>query len=846
MKKLLAISLAVIMLFALAAPVMAVDTKPFMIGETGYDTLKAAIDAAQAGDTITMTKDQVETNVASITISKNITINGGGFDLEIRTTKYGQGANDNVFAFIINSGATVNVTNFKEISSSGGGFNVTSGTLNVSDVDSAYTLGRVVIKTTAGGTNTAVVNVEDSTLKSDTTTGKAETVLLIDGDGTNTFNLKNGANIVKNNPSNGAANGAAAVIYVNKAGTHTINMEAGSKMVSNCAEGNATGSIIGNQNTKTLTVNIASGAYLVLDSAKITTFNFIHNVGTKTLKLTAPDGAFLVKNGLTPTINDYQGGINDNATQYQFVALDTSPVAGYTAYKMNPLIVENFEYVAADGTTQKTGLLSTAIANAKEGTTVKLLKDLTISETGVVVNKAVTFDLNGKTLINTGKAYAFSSVTKALTVKNGTMNFAGGFVVQNGGVLTLDGVTLNAQISGDYVRPMIKLSGTAGTVSSGKISDAKSTTTAAVIKDSTVTSWNAKDEALILIEHATDGTLDIIGNSVVKYQGPTGGGNNAAIFVQQSWTGDNSLSADARTEYNNRASSNTDAVINIGAGATVVCGSVTHAETKIAMIIKDGTNGNITVNLEKDAIAKFDRDPGASTSQFITNDNKGTVTVNDKGASYVISPEVAKVGAVLPVNLLGYKLGETILSSNTFIDAAATTEITLKAVEIDYSMIKGAAVRTTLPFGLRFSATLSKDIYDAILAKDPNAKFGFAFRRDITGDAEFGDDYEMMDAGKVVVGEDGNVIVYKTLTIDANGKLLTAENKTNFRRAIAARAYIKLTVDGEEVIYWTDYNVDENSRSIYNVAKAYYEDTVNGSTENKVINYILEECGYKF
>ena len=86
--------IAVLLPFGAAAEVSADDVAK--IGDAGYDTLQAAIDAAQAGDTVTLLKDitlgsykQGDTD-AAITIEKEITLDGNGKTL---TSKKGRAIN---------------------------------------------------------------------------------------------------------------------------------------------------------------------------------------------------------------------------------------------------------------------------------------------------------------------------------------------------------------------------------------------------------------------------------------------------------------------------------------------------------------------------------------------------------------------------------------------------------------------------------------------------------------------------------------------------------------------------------------------------------------------------------
>ncbi|MBE6536502.1 MAG: LamG domain-containing protein [Ruminococcaceae bacterium] len=97
--------------------------------------------------------------------------------------------------------------------------------------------------------------------------------------------------------------------------------------------------------------------------------------------------------------------------------------------------VSGATYVDANGETQTASDLATAIANAKEGTTVTLTGDTTVSAS-ITVTKTITIDLNGYTLDSTTTEAAFivnnnTASTKFNFVGNGTVNVAGAFVTDS-------------------------------------------------------------------------------------------------------------------------------------------------------------------------------------------------------------------------------------------------------------------------------------------------------------------------------------------------------------------------------------------------------------------------------
>ena len=83
-------------------------------------------------------------------------------------------------------------------------------------------------------------------------------------------------------------------------------------------------------------------------------------------------------------------------------------------------------YVDANGKIQTATDLATAIANAKEGTTVTLTGDTTVSES-INVTKTITIDLNGYTLTTTcNKVFVTDTNHKDFTIKgNGTISAVG-------------------------------------------------------------------------------------------------------------------------------------------------------------------------------------------------------------------------------------------------------------------------------------------------------------------------------------------------------------------------------------------------------------------------------------
>ena len=368
----------------------------------------------------------------------------------------------------------------------------------------------------------------------------------------------------------------------------------------------------------------------------------------------------------------------------------------------------------------------------------------------------------------------------------------------------------------------------------------------ATINNSTITQ-NTTGEDIVLTEVGADGELNLTGNTVLKYAGGINGNaqNCGIIAVQNAWSGVD----------NKAVTSNTDLVLNVGSGVTLWAAHASSTTaTHVAAVIADQSYGNIIVNIEKGATIKIDRTPGASKTAFVneifttTEGNAdGKTIVNDDGAKFIIGADVAKKGIALPASIFGYTDGTNVIKDATYSNADATEAVTLTKVALNIKMNKGASIRTALPMGIRFGASIDAAQYQALLALDPNATLGFAIAKSNVAGEKFNvstlktSDYKIYDARHLTLNEEAGVYTFNT-TMYEGEELFERASRTNLVRDYSARAFIKLTIDGEEVYYWADFNEAENSRSIFYVAKAYYE---TGATTDVVINHILKTCGYE-
>lgn len=95
-----------------------------------------------------------------------------------------------------------------------------------------------------------------------------------------------------------------------------------------------------------------------------------------------------------------------------------------------------------------------AIENAKDGDTVTLLKDVTLSDMQII-RKSIVLDLGGKKLTSTTTGYAIASLGDELTVKNGTIEAmasdTAALYAQNSSVIVDAGATIKGKTKGLYV-----------------------------------------------------------------------------------------------------------------------------------------------------------------------------------------------------------------------------------------------------------------------------------------------------------------------------------------------------------------------------------------------------------
>lgn len=345
------------------------------IGSQGYETLQAAIDAAQDGQTVTLLADAAE----DVVISKSITLDLGGKTLT--NTDAGK-------ATISVTGGTVTVKNGNVVGgTSYYNIEVTKGSnanLTLTDVTA-----------TAGNTGSSMIdNWGTLTITSGTYTGGLNVVKSEEG---SVLNISGGTFTLEY-----ATNGYTGVIFAY--GDTTIS---GGEFIQNLTTTGkwdhpqviATGVVEGHTAITRVTggsfTNKKSGEYIFRGVGKATSDNF--EVSGGTFNKSIPDG--YCADGFIPTKN-------------------TDGTYG----------VKEGQYVAKVGST-KYETLADAIRLAAKGKTITLLADVE-QNTQLAIDKSITLDLNGKTIKNTediwgDTANAILSITSGAKVTitgNGTID----------------------------------------------------------------------------------------------------------------------------------------------------------------------------------------------------------------------------------------------------------------------------------------------------------------------------------------------------------------------------------------------------------------------------------------
>ena len=394
-QRILAILLSLTMMFTLVPTAMAEgETAVAKVGETEYDTLAAAIDAATAGQTVKLVANTAED--IKIPAGKDITLDLGNSKL---TNKSGD-------TITVALGATLTVTgNGKSADEDGSAGTVDNTTHQKADI---VNNGTVILnggwylrsqetgensETSGGNSYYNILNHGEMTINNDTMVrqeGKYSSLIV------NGYYDYAGGSDPRQNYVDGI-NQAAPKLTINNGGflggVNTIKNDDGGELIINGGGfGNEEGCAVMNNNTATINGGrfIAEGNY-VLYSRYI-------NDNVNTGKLTVTDGQF---EGKLAQINDAPIAISGGT-------FTTDPTAYLAEGYMSPKVGDSYKVgLETDAVAQigdnKYTTLQDAFQAATKGDTVKLLTDVHTNGTDsgkarLTIGKPITLDLNEHTI----------------------------------------------------------------------------------------------------------------------------------------------------------------------------------------------------------------------------------------------------------------------------------------------------------------------------------------------------------------------------------------------------------------------------------------------------------------
>ena len=212
-----------------------------------------------------------------------------------------------------------------------------------------------------------------------------------------------------------------------------------------------------------------------------------------------------------------------------------------------------------------------------------------------------------------------------------------------------------------------------------------------------------------------------------------------------------------------------------------------------------------------------------------------SVTINDRNGNQVSKEVSENASYTLPSysesGVIGYDVDGALYKAGDTI--AVSEDIVIEEVWLNFVMVDGAKVRLSSAGdyygGLRF-----------VINADSAAMEKYAEKIQIFGMIAPTD---TLDGAFDGVGERVNVIElteYSTKDgVNVYNITLTNVLYTNYNRAFSARGYLVIAyASGTQTVY-TDYSVEKNSRSVYEVAcKATADDTVTQDAKDVLANYL--------
>ena len=423
------------------------------IGDTKYETLQAAFDAASDGDTVTLLGDVDATgtmygdNKHNLWVGKSLTIDGANGTLTVKNRGIGiQGGNSNIDVTFKNiTIRNVGNENGRVIDTRGNIGSLTLDHVTLTTVESSYT--GYLQPLTIGGNQSdpATITITDSTITAAEAANKGYAITTFNPVNLTITNstIKGWANLNLKG-ADSSAGSAGSVVTISDSNLISVNNYSGVsnafslvKIEDNNVTVNITGStidvngaantqsIVGFENAENSKIELGEGNNVTLSGEA----DFVTNVRNNTFVIT--------------------GGTFNTKPEEDLLAED------YVVEKINGVYTVHVgEYVAQVGT-EKFTTLEYAVATAQDGETVTLLADthgngIQVPQgkytSGLTIDFAGhTYTMDGNMVGSTGTENQAFQLLKDnnITFKNGTITSAKAlFLVQNYSNLTLKGMTL--------------------------------------------------------------------------------------------------------------------------------------------------------------------------------------------------------------------------------------------------------------------------------------------------------------------------------------------------------------------------------------------------------------------
>ncbi len=803
-KRALSMLLAVLMVLAtgIAAvlPVVADDGgNVAKIGETEYETLEEAIDAAESGDTITLLKNLTWT-VKEKKINKEIVIDGGTEKYRITST----------VGYLFDVYRNITLKNLTMDTKNGFRFKNTVGETSVATIENVeWTIGAGLLVNIQGAQNVAqTLNVINSTITK--LSGNGEPLIA-------NYNTKSGIDVTINIESSiltqyGGETKAATIenrsifYFANKANV-TLNLNGNSVLnYGPQSSTDATNALLYVWRANA-TVNAESTVSLnLLDAGaatKKTYFVYLYSKdGTAegTVTVTDKGAAWNVSAAIAwrgfyfPVSGSYdvngtskavvEAGAychGDSALTYRKAAVD---------YAENELSETERAY---SGYSFKVGTdyYKTWVDALNAEGDIKLIANAPNISEKITLAKNVVIDGQGKYILSS-TTYFFELVGYSATFRNLLLN-----VYQGIGTGTSDKAAAvlfeNCKID----------------VTGGLLLNCKAQAT--VTFKNTIVASTAGDDMMLFTGAEIQASFE---NSSFSYNGgskTTSHENTSVIAIAGGANVTLNIDAKSKVLYNPDNDKDTNQIITVTGTGTVA-----------------------NIRLEAGATLEYNTVPASVTSlAFLRNGEKSTLNLVDEGAIWTVSEAVAKKGyrfvnnaGTFNCKTVAMKAADGKLYSPTATITALTAKTSFAPIGMGVSNEMGASIRLSEPTGIRFGTKIDKDFFVAL---GSSAVYGVKVaRKDVLQNGNFA----ALTADNSV-SYDSASETFRWVTEGAFFRtVLMNIGKDNYATELCWNAYVTITyADGTTATFWADWTEADNCRSLAQVAQSALADTTVTWTE---------------